>query len=663
MNISKLRNDFQAIWPSNQAIQRSSLSQSAQELQVILADHKLTQKEYTYLLHTYLDSEELNQPEKIKQFNLTLANSLDGTADGSFKIDNLAEAFDNFPLNQTETIQLNRSILKKGNAYTSFSLETLSSPSAHSENTQSFPGKQPDYFPTTESLGHISKHAPIQVTPVDISLLPDDIRSLSLEAVTKQLNTPDHVAALLGNIPYELERMGGGKGPLATYTPRSVIEHYKGVCRDMHQLGAYILQQHGYEARQMGYDSSRTPHSFTVYFDPKTKEYGAVEYGRHYSPQELTQKLGRKPTSYEDAMSALRPDALDIRRYSEAKADEQGHYDSIYYTRTLRHIIDNMKPDYETSASYSYENGAKVSANVGRFGLTLGYDPLAPGAPAMKDSVYLNAGYWLGDQESYLSFFTAVQYLPENFFRTIGPNETIDNPTLLIGAGIEGQWTPEFLKFALENGHLTYTTIDGEAIGNIAFNTMDTNDQGHVVDEGFGFDKAMSGAARSIRAGIKQHYDIKEKDWQLQNTLFMNGDLVTGIQAYIMGNSTPFVNAGISSVFQYKPDGGPWLLKAGAKVLFHQVDNTEATSVKAGGGYDDGKFLLTANVAYIAPFLYGRGSTELGRVLLEQTMGIKPLDFMQIGFQSSQEFIFAEDQDPYMNQDSIKAQGILKFTF
>jgi len=166
-----------------------------------------------------------------------------------------------------------------------------------------------------QALG-ISK--PDQVLTVNPSTASVDTGERNLDSLVGKVKTPDQVAALLDAVNYDTERGKalGGDGPLGAMAPEDTLSKFSGVCRDIHQLGAYVLSQNGYSAQQVGYVAGRTSHSILAYAEPG-KGYGIVEYGRNYSPEDIAKLLGRPALSPRGSPMDVMMAGAGGKRYSD----------------------------------------------------------------------------------------------------------------------------------------------------------------------------------------------------------------------------------------------------------------------------------------------------------------------------------------------------------
>lgn len=73
----------------------------------------------------------------------------------------------------------------------------------------------------------------------------------SLSEAVQRFQTPEAVTGLLqpfGSLVYDYDRAANGTGPSGAQSPEQTLRDYAGICRDSHQLGAYLLQENGYDA-------------------------------------------------------------------------------------------------------------------------------------------------------------------------------------------------------------------------------------------------------------------------------------------------------------------------------------------------------------------------------------------------------------------------------
>lgn len=117
---------------------------------------------------------------------------------------------------------------------------------------------------------------------------------MSLAELTQKVTTPDQVTQLLqpfGSQIYDYERADKGTGPGGAQTPELTHENRSGICRDSHYLGAYVLEQNGFNARQTGYKSEGVAHAVLTYEGKQGEGFGLIEYGTHYSPEKIKEIL------------------------------------------------------------------------------------------------------------------------------------------------------------------------------------------------------------------------------------------------------------------------------------------------------------------------------------------------------------------------------------
>ncbi|MBC7472777.1 MAG: hypothetical protein H7263_00680, partial [Candidatus Sericytochromatia bacterium] len=238
-----------------------------------------------------------------------------------------------------------------------------------------------------------------------------------LGQAVSRFKTPEQVASLLGSIPYDNERGKpmGGDGPLGTQTPDDTLKKYTGVCRDVHQLGAYLLSQNGYEATQVGYVGARTSHSITVYKEPGGKGYGIVEYGKVYNPDQIKTMLGgRYANSPEEAVNALNfGTATAIYKWTPPKEGQEGHVEGVFYTQKFQNYHKTLQLDHKDGVIFDSQLGLQIEKTLSdKWSIAVGKKFESPGDPTAKDSVHATVGYKTGDENNWFSASVGVQYRP-----------------------------------------------------------------------------------------------------------------------------------------------------------------------------------------------------------------------------------------------------------
>lgn len=139
------------------------------------------------------------------------------------------------------------------------------------------------------------------------------------QTVDASLNSPERIIAFVAdNVDYWVERTqaGGGVGPQAALSPESTLAEMRGVCRDQHYLGVYLMRRQGTEAVQLGYSSAGTGHAIGVYKDAETGKYNAWENGHIHHVQADTPR---------GALASVKTDWLEIHPYdAPERSDENG---------------------------------------------------------------------------------------------------------------------------------------------------------------------------------------------------------------------------------------------------------------------------------------------------------------------------------------------------
>ncbi|PIQ26287.1 hypothetical protein COW36_15145 [bacterium (Candidatus Blackallbacteria) CG17_big_fil_post_rev_8_21_14_2_50_48_46] len=515
-------------------------------------------------------------------------------------------------------------------------------PPAQAKSTDSRPERPSPFLSGAKTLGISSPDTELLVDPSKAKV---DTGERNLDQLTENLQNPDQVAAFLDAVNYDQERGKpmGGDGPLGAQKPEDTLSKFSGVCRDIHQLGAYILSQNGYQASQVGYVAGRTSHSILAYAKGKSG-YGIVEYGRNYSPEEISKLLGRPALSPREAVLALRPEAKVIFGWTPPEKGKEGSVKDIYYTMGHQLYQESLKLKHQDHLSVDYLRGIELEKTLGKhWSLKLGQRGNTPGDPTGKNASYLTAGYQWGDFDNWGRISVGAQYRPHEGAHVVGPNTWDKNPTTLLGANIEGKLTP--FKANLSPQHRTSTTVYGSASGAFAaFNQKKESDAGVRVNAGYGFDMDILSGLPQANLRLSQNFDGNiSKNLSYHSEVFMDNDLYLATAAYGMGGKGLYANIGVNGSLNYTQ--GPWNAYLGAQYLFQQVNNLEASGVSAGMGYKSGRLSFGTGLDAL-------GSEEGLRIRTHQQVGVDLTERANFFLQSSQEKIQNENIGDYSNPGS-----------
>lgn len=480
-----------------------------------------------------------------------------------------------------------------------------------------------------------------------------------LNSVASTFNTPEKVAGLLGSIPYDKERGKnfGGNGPLGAKTPENTLTDYSGVCRDIHQLGAYLLSQNGYEAIQMGYVGAQTSHSITVYKPPGGKGYGIVEYGKVYSPEQIQKLLGgRYASSPEEAVNALNfGTATAIYKWTPPKQGEVGHVEGIFYTDKFKNYHKTLELQHRDGIVFDRQLGVEIEKTLSeKWSIKAGMNFDSPGDPTAAAAVHTAVGYKTGNENNWFSLSLGAQYRPNDGARQVGTLNWTSNPTFLMGANIAGQVRPINYQF-LPNQFLR-TTLTGNLGGAfLAVNKEKKSDAGTKVDnDSLSYDVNYVSTLPNAKIGIREDVAGKAGPFTYNTGVFYNYDANLMIAAMGMGAKNPieFANIGVDGRINYT--NGGLSLGVGGAYLFHQVNNLDTTAVGIDSSYNFGKVQVFTGAAWM-------GSVEGSRVLLNQGVNYNFTDSLALTAKTQQEFIITRNKESYTNKAGYN--GILGLTY
>jgi hypothetical protein len=480
-----------------------------------------------------------------------------------------------------------------------------------------------------------------------------------LNSITHTFNDPDKVAGLLGSVPYDKERGKnfGGDGPLGAKKPEDTLKDYTGVCRDIHQLGAFLLSENGYEAIQMGYVGAQTSHSITVYKPPGGQGYGIVEYGKNYSPETIQKLLGgRYASSPEEAVNALNfGTATAIYKWTPPKQGEVGHVEGIFYTSKFQNYHKTLELEHKDRIVFDTNLGLEVEKTLSeKWSIKGGIKFDAPGDPTAKGAPHLTIGYKTGNDNNWFGMSMGMQYRPADGARKIGTLDWVSNPTFLMGANFAGQVRPLNYQF-LPNQFLR-TTIAGNIGGAfVALNSEKKSDAGSNIDKkNTSYDVNYISTLPDAKLSLRQDIAGKVGPFTYNTGAFYNYDANLTVAAMGMGAKNPleFANIGVDGRINY--NNGGLNLGLGGSYLFHQVNNLDNTAVGFDSSYDFGKVQLFSRVAFL-------NSIEGNRVIFNQGVNFNVTPTIDLTGKSQQEFIISKDFNMYTNPAGINGMVGLSY--
>jgi hypothetical protein len=441
---------------------------------------------------------------------------------------------------------------------------------------------------------------------------------MTLEQLTQRVTTPEQVTKLLqpfGSEIYDYERADKGTGPSGAQSPEYTLEARKGICRDSHMLGAYVLQQNGYNAMQTGYKAEGVMHAITTYEGKNGEGFGLIEYGTHYSPEKIKEILGRPALSHEEALQAVRPDAKLINLYSKPEAGKEGYIKSLYYTMGHMLYQDTLKLKHENSAEWSSAGGAKVEMALGEhWGIKLQADTGSSPDPTGRNAVSAAIGYQAGNEDNWMRVSGGVQYRPEEGHSGVGSNVWESHPATMLGIHAEGQVTP--YKVNLGENHRLRTTINGDFTGALALTQGEgTNASGGKTDGKLQLNPGLMSGMNHATIRLGQHLEGKLTDHIGYRTeIFAAPDLMGMSLGYGTGGKGIYSNTGVNGSVHY--NNGGFGAHVGAQKLFTQVNNLEATGFSSGMSYGKGPISLRLDGAMVE-------SPEGWRMRTSQSVNVK----------------------------------------
>lgn len=466
----------------------------------------------------------------------------------------------------------------------------------------------------------------------------------SLEQLSQDVKTPEQVAKLLqpfGSEIYDNDRAKNGTGPGGAQSPEYTLDQRKGICRDSHYLGAYVLQQNGYNARQTGYKTEGVMHAVTTYEGKNGEGFGLIEYGTLYTPEQIAKVLGRPALSHEEALAAVRPEAKIINGYTpNIKGDKEGSIQSLYYTMGHMLYQETLKLKHENSLSYG-RNGVELEAALGEhWGLKVQADTGGSPDPTARNSVSGAIGYQAGNQDNWLRVSAGVQYRPQEGHHSVGPNQWESHPALVAGAHAEGQVTALKLKVG-DNAQLR-TTVGGDLTGAMAFTKGAGTDasNGTVADK-WQMNNGLSTGLSHATARVAEHLDAKlGEHLALQSEVFAAPDILAMSMGYGTGGKGLYANTGANASLHYKQ--GALGAYVGGQYLFSKVNNLEATGASTGISIDTGRISVRADGAML-------DSPEGWRLRTSQSVNVKITDSVEAYGFAGQERIYNSKYGNFAN--------------
>lgn len=483
-------------------------------------------------------------------------------------------------------------------------------------------------------------------------------KGMSLDALTQTVKTPDQVTKLLqpfGSAIYDNDRAANGTGPGGAQTPEFTHEQRSGICRDSHFLGAYVLQENGYNARQTGYKSEGVMHAVLTYEGKNNEGFGLIEYGTHYSPEQIQKILGRPALSHEEALQAVRPEAKMINLYSKPEGNKEGYIESLYYTMGHMLYQDTLKLKHENSVEWDRSGGVKLEMALNEnFGLKIQYDTGSSPDPTARNAISAAVGYQVGNEDNWARVSAGAQYRPEEGHHSVGPNQWEEHPALMLGFHAEAQFTP--YKINLGDNHQLRTTVGGDFTGALALtDSAGTNASNGTTDSKLSLNTGLMAGMNHATLRIGQHLDGKLSDsFSYRSEVFAAPDIVAMGLGYTTGGNGLYSNTGVNGSLHFNK--GNFDAHVGAQYLFTQVNNLEATGASTGASYNLGAVRLSADAGII-------DSPEGWRLQTRQSINVKlSKDIDAFGF-AAQEQIYNNTYGQFNNQQGTNLGIGLKARF
>lgn len=458
------------------------------------------------------------------------------------------------------------------------------------------------------------------------------------------MDNPDKVAAFgrpFGSTLYNYDRAGGGEGPGGTQTPRETFETMSAICRDIGQLQAFALQENGYNARQMGYKSQGVLHAIATYEGKNGEGFGLVEYGTHYSPEDIAKVLGRPALSHEEALLAVRPEAKLINPYTRPEADSEGSIEQLYYTTGHQLYTETLRLKHENGVSWDNQAGVALEAALGEhWGVKLTADTGTSADPTARNALSAAVGYHMGDADNGIKMSVGLQYRPEEGHHSIGGNTWENHEALVAGFHAEGQVTP--FRASLGSEQETRTVLSGDMTAALAFSEGEgTDSTGRQVDGKFGMDSGLSSGLTHAHVRLSQHLDGKlTEKFSYRSEAFIAPDIMAMSYGIGTGGSGLYSNVGVNGSLHYQTGG--FDAHVGAQYMVAQVNNLEATGVSTGLSYTSNRWSLSGGVNAVE-------SPEGLRLQSQQKINLKITDKIDAFGYASQEKIFNDTHGSFSN--------------
>lgn len=467
---------------------------------------------------------------------------------------------------------------------------------------------------------------------------------MSLEQLSQAVGTPEQVTQLLepfGSDIYDTERAEKGTGPNGTQSPEYTLAQRKGICRDSHFLGAYVLQQNGYNARQTGYKSEGILHAILTYEGKNGEGFGLIEYGTLYTPQQIAQILGRPALSHEEAVQAVRPEAKLINRYSQPEANKEGYIESLYYT--MGHLLyqETLRLKHQNNMEWSRTGGVEIEAALGKhWGIKLQADTGSSPDPTARNSFSSAVGYQAGNIDNWLRLSLGFQYRPEEGHHSIGPNQWERHPAMLVGGHAEGQVTP--FKHKLGADHTLSTTLGGNFTGALAFSQGEgTNAANGKRDRDWKLDDGLMDGMSQVTLRLGQRLDGRlSEHWSYRTEAFISPDVKAMAMGYAAGGKDTFSNSGVNGSLHYNL--GNFSAYLGGQYLATQVNNLEATGASTGLSYRRGRLSFGSSVSVLE-------SPEGVRLRTTESMQVHLYKMLHLQGYANQEQIYNKNYGWFAN--------------
>jgi hypothetical protein len=263
--------------------------------------------------------------------------------------------------------------------------------------------------------------------------------------VAGQVRTPADVSAFLNRFfTYDDGRANGGTGPAAAMSSAEALAARSGVCRDQHAVARDLLRANGMDAELLGYWSGDQKHAITAYQDPTTRQWGIIEYGTLYTPEQL------KARTPEEALLMVRPNALLVRHYSTEGPDRRSVVDGVMYTPLSRAYTAFMQgPSPEARSGVSVDStGASLTAAAGKDNDWQASVKVFTDArvPQLQGAVMAGAWKTFHDARGQTRIGLGGGYAPNATYLEVGSNTASANATGYLFVSAE-EFHPELLRW------------------------------------------------------------------------------------------------------------------------------------------------------------------------------------------------------------------------